>query len=157
MGYAIVKNIAAKGASFEQIFNYIAGFTAETYDSVIVAWKEKISHDLVRPTTWIQDQMTEVEFDTWVKGKQGSHAVKGEEFKSFILVMTHAEFPSASSCIFQHVYEFTDNWLEENLGISGSMPLMLGTFPAGSSKSEPGMTHADKSHCQFPTYWSCVI
>ena len=87
--------------------------------------------------------MTEVEFGTWVKGKQGTHTVKGQEFESFIRAMPHAEFPSGSSCIFQHVYEFTDNWLEENLGISGSMPLMLGTFPAGSSMSEPGMTPAD--------------
>ncbi len=93
--------------------------------------------------TWIQDQMTEVEFDTWVKGKESTHTVKGKEFESFIRVMPHAEFPSGSSCIFQHLYEFTDNWLEENLGISGSMPLMLGAFPKGSSKSEPGMTPAD--------------
>ena len=100
-----------------------------------------MSHDLVRPTTRIQDQMTDEQFDTWVKGK-GTQTLQGKEFESFIRVMPHAEFPSGSSCIFQHLYEFTEDWIINNLDITTSPPIILGDFPVGSSISEPGITPA---------------
>jgi hypothetical protein len=54
--------------------------------------------------------------------------------------MPHAEHVSGSGCIFQALYEYIDDWLANNLNITNSMPVTLGVFPAGSSKTEPGMT-----------------
>ena len=53
--------------------------------------------------------------------------------------MPHAEHVSGSGCIFQALYEYMDDWLANNLNITDSMPVTL-NFPAGSSKTEPGMT-----------------
>lgn len=56
--FALTQAVAAKGVPFEYILNLFLGMTSSSYDSVILAWKEKVHHDLVRPTTWIQDQMS---------------------------------------------------------------------------------------------------
>ena len=32
----------------------LVGYTAAEYDALLVVWKEKVRHDLVRPTTVIQ-------------------------------------------------------------------------------------------------------
>ena len=58
---------------------------------------------------------------------------------SYVRVMPHAEHVSGSGCIFQSLYEFTDDWLAHNLNLTNSMPVTLGMFPAGSSKTEPGL------------------
>jgi len=55
VAFAVIGAVAAKGASFEHVLNFALGYTAGDYDATLLAWKEKISHDLVRPTTWIQD------------------------------------------------------------------------------------------------------
>ena len=47
--------VAMKGVSFEHVLNFALGYTTGEYDATLLAWQEKISHDLVRPTTWIQD------------------------------------------------------------------------------------------------------
>ena len=73
--FALTQAVAAKGVPFEFILNFLVGTTAASYDSVILAWKEKVEHDLVRPTTWIQDQMSDVDFEVWVKG-EGVQTVK---------------------------------------------------------------------------------
>lgn len=73
--FALTQAIAAKGVPFEYIVNVLVGMTASSYDSTILAWKEKVNHDLVRPTTWIQDQMSEVDMDVWVKG-EGVQTIK---------------------------------------------------------------------------------
>ena len=48
--FALTQAIAAKGVPFEYIVNVLVGMTASSYDSTILAWKEKVNHDLVRPT-----------------------------------------------------------------------------------------------------------
>lgn len=71
---------------------------------------------------------------------QNDTCSQGKEFMSYVRVMPHAEHVSGSGCIFQALYEFIDDWLASNLNITDSMPVTLGTFPAGSSKTEPGLT-----------------
>ena len=144
VAFAIIGAVAMKGVSFEHILNFAVGYTSGDYDATILAWKEKVKHDLVRPTTWIQDQMPETEFQTWVKGMKGIQTLRGKDFESFVRVMPHSEHVSGSGCIFQTVYEYTDEWIEEYLGMTDSMSVYLGDFEAGSSMTEPGMTPATK-------------
>jgi hypothetical protein len=50
-----------------QLCVLVVHITSFLYDSIILAWKKKVQHDLVRPTKWIPDQMCEVELDVWAK------------------------------------------------------------------------------------------
>lgn len=42
--------------SWEYILTDVCTVAAQ-YESVIVSWKEKVRHNLIRPTTWIQDNL----------------------------------------------------------------------------------------------------
>ena len=48
--FAVIGAVAMKGASFEQILNFVTGLTAVEYESIMLAWKEKVEHNLIRPT-----------------------------------------------------------------------------------------------------------
>jgi len=149
VAFAIIGAVVIKGVSFEHVLNFVVGFTAAEYDAVLLAWKEKISHDLVRPTTWIQDQLGDTTFRTWVKN-MGTQTIKGRDFEAYVRVMPHSEFVSGSGCIFQAIYEFTDDWIREHLNLSESMSIYLGDFPAGSSKTEPGLTPSEELNLVAP-------
>ena len=48
--FAVIGAVAMKGASFEQILNFVTGLNAVEYESIMLAWKEKVEHNLIRPT-----------------------------------------------------------------------------------------------------------
>ncbi len=43
-----------KFATFEAGSAFLVGYTSAEHDATVVAWKEKVRHDLVRPTTFIR-------------------------------------------------------------------------------------------------------
>ena len=140
--FKTIEAVVAKGASFEQTLNYEVGVTAGEYDSVLLAWKEKVRHDLVRPTTYIRNYMSDERFVTWgVPHHNGTKIIDGKNFEAYLRVMPHSEYVSGSACICQSIYEFTDLWISENLDIQDSVEVSL-TFAAGSSKIAPGFTPA---------------
>lgn len=48
--------------------NYNVGATASDYDTTLLAWGAKVKTDLVRPTTWIRNEMAEDLFHTLMLG-----------------------------------------------------------------------------------------
>jgi len=160
--FAILGSVAAYGPTFEQIVNFSFGLTASEYDSILVAWKEKVTHDRVRPTTWIQNKMAEEDFVTYGGPFQGVKTIKGKEFESWSRVMPHSEYISGSACICQSLKDYTDDWMERTRGQlkgyegapvfwpGGSIAVPIATdqtgrsapFLAGSSATEPGLSPA---------------
>ena len=137
VGFTFVGTIAQQGASFEQILNFVVGYTAVEYETILLAWKEKVEYNLIRPTTWIQKNLSEETFETWAGPYAGVGEIKGKNFEAYVRVMPHSEYVSGSACLCQGVYEYTDTWLANNLAITGSVPIAV-EFPVGSSKTEPG-------------------
>lgn len=150
VGFAVIGAVAAQGAPFETILNFSLGYTAAEYDAVLLAWKAKVETDLVRPTTWIQDQLGDMVFSTWAGPFQGNKLIKGINFESYIRVMPHSEFVSGSGCLCQAIYEHTDAWVNDNLGIADSIPVALPPFAVGSSKTEPGVTPSEEINVVLP-------
>lgn len=74
-----------------------------------MAWREKVRHDLVRPTTVIQ-RWGDDELNTFTgdKTKDGPGKIKARDFQAFQRVMPHSEYPSGSACICTAYSEFTD-------------------------------------------------
>mmetsp|Transcript_26657 Transcript_26657/g.37568 ORF Transcript_26657/g.37568 Transcript_26657/m.37568 type:complete len:541 (+) Transcript_26657:113-1735(+) len=142
VAFLVIEAVAKQGASYEEILNFVVGYTAGEYDSILLAWKEKVRYNLVRPTTWIQEQMEDKDIETWAGPGQGTKTFKGKNFEAYVRVMPHSEYVSGSGCICQAAYEFTDVWLKDNLDISDSIPLQLPEFIVGSSKTEPNITPA---------------
>jgi len=95
--------------SFQDHLLYIFGLSAAEYDGVIQGWKEKVRHDLVRPTTVIKSWGGE-KITTYVPGASEAVEINARDFEAFLRVMPHGEHPSGSSCICKTYQEFTDQF-----------------------------------------------
>jgi hypothetical protein len=139
----VIQTVAgALQLGYEQTLNFVLTLTAGDYDATILAWKEKVNHDAVRPTTWIQEEMAELEFTTYAGAYKGVRTIKGKNFESYVRVMPHSEYVSGSACICQALMELTDRWVDLHGGDSTGLQIPLPTFAAGSSRTEPGVTPA---------------
>lgn len=91
-----------------QVF-YHYGYTSSEHDVVLLAWKEKVRHDLVRPTSVVQALG-----DAEVTSFAGTH--KAKDWVPLIRVMPHAEYPSGSGCICIAVAQFIDAFVSDQYG-----------------------------------------
>eukprot|EP01026_Neomeris_dumetosa_P023285 TRINITY_DN1987_c0_g1_i4.p1 TRINITY_DN1987_c0_g1~~TRINITY_DN1987_c0_g1_i4.p1 ORF type:complete len:275 (-),score=38.53 TRINITY_DN1987_c0_g1_i4:786-1577(-) len=83
-----------------------AGQALALYDSTVLAWKEKLRHDAVRPTSIIKELFQNQKVFAWGGDSKGTTEIQAEEFTSYIRTMPHSEFPSASACICEAVVQF---------------------------------------------------
>mmetsp|Transcript_3099 Transcript_3099/g.6823 ORF Transcript_3099/g.6823 Transcript_3099/m.6823 type:complete len:548 (+) Transcript_3099:302-1945(+) len=95
--------------SFEDELLFIHGIDAGEYDGLLVTWREKVDHDLVRPTTvirkWGGDMLDTFSGD---KSKDGPMKIAARDFQAFQRVMPHSEYPSASACLCTTYAQFAD-------------------------------------------------
>jgi hypothetical protein len=91
-----------------QVF-YHYGYTSSEHDVVLLAWKEKVRHDLIRPTSLVQALG-----DEEVTSFAGMH--KAKDWAPYIREMPHAEYPSGSGCICLAVAQFIDAFLSDQYG-----------------------------------------
>ena len=119
------------------------------YESILLSWKEKVRHNLIRPTTWIQENLAYETFTTWAGPYGGgSKTIEGKNVEAYVRVMPHSEYISASACLCQGIYEFTDSWLVSNFGITDSVSVNV-NYPKFSSKTEPGAVPSDDVKISF--------
>lgn len=69
------------------------------HDACIVAWREKVRHDLVRPSTILKEVLKGKNVPAFVSNEQGVQPVPVEEYRPFLAEQPHSEFPSASAVI----------------------------------------------------------
>ena len=74
--------------------------------------KEKVSNDLVRPTTWIQEQRSETEFETYGGPTKGVQTIKGKDFESWVRHAPQQACSPDRPFICQSIMEFTEGWME---------------------------------------------
>jgi len=100
--------------TFEDEILFTHGIGSAEYDSVLEAWREKVLHDLVRPTTVIQRWgQHEIETFNGNRNDPEVETIHANDLQAFIRVMPHSEFPSGSSCICAAYEEFVDKFTEE--------------------------------------------
>jgi hypothetical protein len=95
-----------------QIF-YSLGYTSAEHDAVLLAWKEKINHDLVRPTSLVH-----MRGDTPVKSYLGDSDFthKASDWHPYVRVMPHSEYPSGSGCLCKALADYVDAFLLDQYG-----------------------------------------
>jgi hypothetical protein len=146
VGIAVGVNLLTQFPQITYVQNQwgILGYSAAEYDSTVLAWKEKVRWDRVRPTTVIQRWGNEV-ITTWAGPFQGVGEIQAKDFQAYFRVMPHSEYPSGSACLCTSVAEFMDLYM---LNLFGEDSLSVNVaFAAGSSKIEPGATpSADIDH-----------
>ena len=112
-----------------QVF-YHYGYTSVELDTVLLAWKEKINHDLIRTTTKVQargaDQILSYDGST----------INAYDWHAYMRVMPHAEYPSGSGCICTGVYQYVDAYV--NYGHGDTSFATDWFFEAGSNSITDG-------------------
>lgn len=131
--FAMIGAVASYGATFEQLCNFAIGIIYGEYDSILVAWNIKVKNDIVRPTTWIQEQMTNEYFDTYAGPFQGSKSIRGADFQAYVRVMPHSEYMSGSACICQSLKDFGDEWMDQTHGQLNSTGNAFFEYTPGAS------------------------
>jgi hypothetical protein len=112
---------------FEDHMLFIHVLSASQHDALLQAWREKVRHDVVRPTTVIQRWGDDI-LNTF----SGDHAatspadIKARDFQPFIRVMPHSEYPSGSACLCTAYAEFTDMFVEQQFNATSLGPLHVG-------------------------------
>mmetsp|Transcript_27444 Transcript_27444/g.40295 ORF Transcript_27444/g.40295 Transcript_27444/m.40295 type:complete len:524 (-) Transcript_27444:180-1751(-) len=72
---------------------------ATLYEAIIVAWKEKVRLNRIRPTTWIQENLGDEIVESYRGPDAQAGPIPAKEWQPYIRVMPHAEYPSGSSCL----------------------------------------------------------
>jgi len=88
---------------------FILGISTAEIDGLVNCWREKVRHDIVRPTTVIQRWGEDI-INTYGgdPSAAGPVDIRAEDFHAYIRVMPHAEYPSGSASICTAYAEFTD-------------------------------------------------
>lgn len=107
------------------------------YDAVLVAWKEKVRHDLVRPTTVIRGLLRGKKVRAFRGFGKGVGLVKAEEWEPLVQVQPHSEYPSASATICESSIEHTLTGLRTILGKNVTIPPFEFSLPPGFMPNLP--------------------
>lgn len=131
-GYAA---IGAGHLDLEHFVYYIATVEMATFDATIATWYWKRYYDAVRPTTAIQLLYGNKKVTAWGgPGKGTVSDITGKEWKTYLNLPNHPEWPSGSTAICGSYAQAARSFLgKDAIDISY-------TYPAGSSKIEPGVT-----------------
>jgi len=126
---------------FEEYAFYSLGFTMAEHDAVVNAWREKVRHDLIRPTS-VSHYLVPEKNVTWFDGTN----ISSSQWQPLIRVMPHTEYPSGSSAICRAIADYIKLYVKnildwENLATTwvmkaGGAPKR---FPA--MKGYPKMDH----------------
>eukprot|EP00797_Seminavis_robusta_P008914 Sro1636_g287580.1 n/a (589) ;mRNA; r:10737-12503 len=104
-----MRNQVGATYSYEDEVLFLLGISSAENDALLLSWREKVRHDIVRPTTVIKRWGSDV-LETFGGDKafDGPVNISARDFQAFQRVMPHSEFPSGSSCLCTAYTEFTD-------------------------------------------------
>eukprot|EP00659_Diplonema_papillatum_P008774 gene8774-13595_t len=120
--------------------------TLSAFDAGIFVWNEKRRWDAVRPFTAIKHIYGDKPVRAWGGPGQGTASVKASEWSALLEEADHPEYPSASACFCYAAAQAARlRWSSDKLGFPVS-------FPAGSSRAEPGLTPETDTTLFFPTW-----
>lgn len=146
LGMSALFQSVVQGMSVEEFVHYDFLTNLAAFDTGIVIWREKRHYDAVRPFTAIRHLYGDDLVTAWGGPGQGTTLVPASQWRSYLPVADHPEYPSASAAFCAAHAE--------------SSRLFLGTddlnwsldVDAGSSRIEPGITPASNLTISFATW-----
>jgi hypothetical protein len=120
---------------------------AGSFDGAIVAWRNKYMYDTERPFTAIHWLYKNKPVTAWGgPGKGTVHDMPGQEWRAYLNVANHPEYPSGSACFCAvHAQASRRYFGKDDLNWSF-------TYKAGSSEIEPGITPKNDVTLTYATW-----
>jgi hypothetical protein len=141
---------AAKSHNLPYIETVQMEFLANStvFDTSIAVWEQKVKYDTMRPWTAINFIYGDKPVTAWGgPGKGTVQNIPGNQWRSYLPVADHAEYPSGSAAFCAaHTYVLSKFFNSDQLG--WSVPISK-----GSSTYEKGFTPQNDTTLYFPT-WS---
>jgi len=121
-----------------------AGMGLAEYDTTLLAWKEKVNHNIIRPVTVIKEEFFDTDIDVWAGPGMGIKSIKGRDFQSYMRTMPHGEYPSGSGCACIGLQDVLNGIVSFHMGPGEEEKFTTHvTYAAGSSPVEPGSVPAE--------------
>jgi len=115
-------------------------------DASIATWQEKRRYDAVRPFSAIAHVYGSEPVTTWGGPGQGLQDVPADQWQAYLPEADHPEYPSGSTCgCYAHAQALRRFSGTDRLDWSIS-------YPAGTSRIEPGVTPAQYTTLTFETW-----
>jgi hypothetical protein len=140
-----------KGLSLVDFVHYDFLVNAAAFDATIPIWKEKARHDSVRPFSAICYLYGDNPVTAWGGSGRGTVTdIKGCEWKSYLGVADHPEYPGGSAAICAATAQVTRLFFG-----SDAFGFNI-TYAPGTSVIEPGVTPASETVIGWDTWtdWS---
>ena len=115
-------------------------------DASIVTWQEKLRYDAVRPNSAIAYVYGDELVAAWGGPGEGTQEMPANEWQAYLPEPDHPEYPSGSTCgCYAHAQALRRFSGTDELNWSVS-------YPAGTSRIEPGITPARDMTLTFETW-----
>jgi hypothetical protein len=132
--------------SVEQFVQYDFLVNMAAFDGGIAVWQEKVRYDAVRPFTAVRYLYGDGLVTAWGGPGRGTVNLPASEWRSYLGVADHAEYPSGSSCFCAAHAQASRRFLGSD-ALGWTVP-----YVRGSSRIEPGVTPAQDTALVFATW-----
>jgi hypothetical protein len=146
LGFSALFVAVSQGMSLMEFVHYDFLTNMAAFDVGIVVWQEKRQWDAVRPMSAIHHIYGDDEVTGWGGPGVGTVTMPGNEWRGYLNVADHPEYPSGSSA-FCHAHAQASRLYLGTDNLGWTVPI-----PAGSSVVEPGVTPAVDTNLHFATF-----
>ena len=146
LGLSYIKIAADLGLSPADIARGYFLKVAAWMDASIVTWQEKARFDAVRPFSVVPYLYGDEPVTAWGGPGQGRAEIPASQWQAYLPENDHSEYPSGSTCgCYAHAQALRRFTGTDELNWSI-------TYPAGTSRIEPGVTPASDMTLTFETW-----
>jgi len=136
LGFSALFVAISHGYNLDEFVHYDFLTNIAAFDGGIAVWQEKIHYNAVRPFTAIHLLYGDTTVSGWGGPGLGTVTEPGSEWRAYLDVADHPEYPSGSAC-FCSAHAQASRRFTGSDAFGWSVPA-----PAGSSEVEPGVTPA---------------
>ena len=149
LGLSTVYAIKSRNLGYIEAIQTLFLTNVAEFDTSIAVWHQKIKYDSVRPWSAISYIYGSQKVTAWGgPGKGTVNNIPANQWKSYLPVADHAEYPSGSaSFCAAHSYVLAKEFNDQTFGWTV-------TIPAGGSTYEKGFTPKVDTTLTFPTFAS---
>jgi len=146
LGFSALFASQTNNLTLEQFVIYDFLTNIASFDTAIAVWNEKVRHDAVRPFSAIRFLYGNRTVRAWGGVGRGTVNLPANEWRSYLNVADHAEYPSGSAAFCGAHAEASRLFLGSD-ALGWTIPA-----PQGSSQIEPGITPAADINLHFATW-----
>jgi hypothetical protein len=146
LGFVALFLAQSRRWNVEQFVHYDFMVNLAAFDGGIATWQEKARHDAVRPPSAVRYLYGNGMVTGWGGPGRGTVNLLAKEWRSYLNVADHPEYPSGSSCFCSAHAQASRRFLGSD-ALGWTVP-----YARGSSRIEPGVTPAQDTALQFETW-----